>query len=98
MTTPMIQQQRAEFPKAQKQQLPPQFLHVPPVLLGGSSGAAVALGKAELGGDGPWGSVVGEAVGRSLGADTFRDQSPYFEDPFPPGFAHADGVANDHSL
>jgi len=82
----------------EKQQLPPQLLHVPPVLLGGPAGTTVALGKAKLGGNGPRGSVVGEAVRRSLGADAFRDQPPYFEDTFPARFADPDGVSNDHGL
>lgn len=75
-----------------------ELLHVPPVLLGRPAGSAVALGKAELRGNGARGSVVREAVRRSLGANAFRDQSPYFEDPLPTGFADPDGVADDHAL
>lgn len=78
--------------------LPPKLLHIPAVLLGGPTRAAVTLGETELWSNGTRGSVVGEAVGSGFGPHALGDESPDFEDPFPAGLADPDGVADDHAL
>lgn len=76
--------------------LPLQLLHVAPVLLGGPSCAAIALGKPESWRCGPLRGVVSEAVGRCLGTYPFGNEPADLKDAFEAGLADPDGVADNH--
>ena len=77
---------------------PAKPFHLPPVLLGGAAGAAVALRQAEFGSDRARRRVISKAVGCGLGAHPLGDQPAHFKDPFVPGLAYPDRVSRHERL